>query len=78
MMNSMNDSARGINRQEMFEQVQGIIDFLQQAYRVQQPAHAVERGLWGRMLQLGRRMLEAFFGLYGDGDVGEVLAMGER
>jgi hypothetical protein len=29
------------------------------------------------MLQLGRRMLEAFFGLYGDGDMGEVLVLGD-
>ena len=77
MMESMNDSVGGINRQEMFEEVRGVIDFLQQCYREQQPVHGVESGLWGRMLQLGRRLLGAFFGLYGDGDAGEVLVLGD-
>jgi hypothetical protein len=77
MMQRMNDSTRGINCQEMFEEVKEVIDFLHQSYREQQPVHEVEAGLWGRMLQLGRRMLEAFFGLYGDGDEGEVLGLGD-
>jgi hypothetical protein len=29
------------------------------------------------MLQLGRQLLSAFFGLYGDGDKGEVLVLGD-
>jgi hypothetical protein len=77
MMQSMNDSACGINRQEMIEAMCGVIDVLDQAYREQQPLHEVERGLWGRMLQLGWRLLSAFFALYGDGDKGEVLTLGD-
>ena len=76
-MESMNDRVGGINRQEMFEEVRGVIDFLQQCYREQQPVHEVESGLWGRLLQLGRRLLGAFFGLYGDGDAGDVLVLGD-
>jgi len=74
-MESMNDTARGINRQEMFAEVQEVIDFLQQSYREHRPVHEVESGLWGWMLQLGRRLLGAFFGLYGDGDQGQVLVL---
>jgi len=42
-MQSMNDTASGINRQEMFDEVQGVIGFLQQAYRQQQSVHEVDR-----------------------------------
>ena len=77
-MQSMNDSACEINRLEMTGEVQRVIDFLLEAYREQEPVHEVERGLWKRMLQLGRQLLGGFFALYGDGDEGEVLHLGEK
>jgi len=76
-MQSMNNTASGINRQEILEDVLGIIDFVEAAYREQQPVHEVEHGLWRRMLQLGWRLLSAFFGLYGTGDEGQVLELAD-
>lgn len=76
-MESMNDTACEINRLEMIGEVQRVIDFLLEAYREQQPAHEVERDLWERMLRLGGQLLGAFFALFGDGDEGEVLRLGD-
>jgi hypothetical protein len=39
------------------------------------PVHDVERGLWQRLLQLGRTALGHFFALHGSGDQGEALTL---
>ncbi len=42
--------------------------------------HEVERGIWGRVLRLGREALGLYFSLQGEGDVGEsvTLAKGRK
>jgi hypothetical protein len=37
--------------------------------------HEVEKGIWERVLQLGRWALQHFFACAGDGDVGETIQM---
>lgn len=76
-MQSMNNSGKQINRQAILTEVNDIVNFVETAYREQQPVHAVEYGLWKRMLQLGWHLLSAFFGLYGTGDEGQVLELGD-
>lgn len=39
------------------------------------PAHAVERGIWTRILALGRQALELFFTIQGTGDLGETVTL---
>jgi hypothetical protein len=39
------------------------------------PVHDVERGLWERLLQLGRTTLGQFFALQGTGDLGETITL---
>jgi hypothetical protein len=41
------------------------------------PVHHVERGLWQRLLQLGRTTLGHFFALQGSGDLGEAVTLPE-
>ena len=45
-------------------------EFVQVAARDATAAHEVERGLWVQLLELGREMLEQYFELVGDGDLG--------
>jgi hypothetical protein len=73
----MNNNGQEINRQAILTEVTDIVNFVETAYREQQPVHAVEYGLWKRMLQLGWHLLSAFFGLYGTGDEGQVLELGD-
>lgn len=42
-----------------------------------QAAHEVEREIWHRVLQVGHQALGLFFGMQGDGDVGETLALSD-
>jgi hypothetical protein len=39
------------------------------------PAHDVERGIWTRILALGRQALELFFKIQGTGDLGETVTL---
>lgn len=39
------------------------------------PVHDVERGLWQRLLQVGRTTLGEFFALQGTGDLGATLTL---
>ncbi len=42
-----------------------------------QAAHEVEREIWHRVLQVGHQALGLFFGMQGDGDVGETLELSD-
>jgi len=70
-MSSMNETIAGINQHEVFDKVREMMQFVQDAYREGRALHQVEQGLWRRLLQMGASVLEAFFGLCGDGDQGE-------
>jgi hypothetical protein len=70
-MNSMNETMAGINQHEVFEKAREMMQFVEDAYREGRAVHHVEQGLWQRLLQMGHCVLEAFFGLCGDGDQGE-------
>ncbi len=49
--------------------------YVRQAAAAGTPAHEVERGLWTRVLAVGRQALDLFFRLQGTGDVGETVAL---
>jgi hypothetical protein len=49
--------------------------FVRQAATAGTPAHEVERGIWTRVLAVGRQALDLFFRLQGTGDVGETVAL---
>jgi len=48
--------------------------FVRQAATAGTPAHEVERGIWTRVLAVGRQALDLFFRLQGTGDIGESVA----
>jgi hypothetical protein len=49
--------------------------FVRQAATAGTPAHEVERGIWTRVLAVGRQALDLFFRLQGTGDAGETVAL---
>ena len=55
--------------------VQELATYIRQAAAAATPAHDVERGIWARVLAVGRQALELFFRLQGTGDVGETVAL---
>ena len=54
---------------------QDLFDYARQAATEGTPIHAVERGIWQRVLQMGRHALGEFLACQGDGDVGGKLTM---
>jgi hypothetical protein len=50
-----------------------LASFVQQAATDGTPAHEVERGIWQRVLAMGRQATGQFFRMQGDGDVGETV-----
>jgi len=52
-----------------------LFGYVRQAATEGTPIHAVERGIWQRILQMGRQVLGEFLACQGDGDVGEKLTM---
>lgn len=55
--------------------VQELAAYVHQAATAATPAHDVERGIWTRILAVGRQALELFFRLHGTGDIGETVAL---
>jgi len=74
-MKSMNDSTSEINPQALVVEFEGILGFVQTAFRQGRTAHDVETGLWERMLKLGHSIYGAWLGLFGDGDAGDRLVL---
>ncbi len=68
------------SRQKLMDQFEDMLKFVEDAYRQGQAAHAVEKGIFRRVLEIGRLALGMFFKMYGDGDQGElvVLPSGEK
>jgi hypothetical protein len=72
-MKSMTDATCEIKSQPLLEEFQDILAFVQRAFDEGGTAHAVEKGLWERMLKLGHAIYEGWLELFGAGDVGERL-----
>jgi len=64
-----------LKAQEQFAQIQ---DFLRQACVAGRQIDQVELDLWGRMLQLGRQLLEGYVAGYRQGDLGPTLTQDGR
>jgi hypothetical protein len=73
MMMAQNATEGKLKRYE--EAAQELFDYARQAATEGTPIHAVERGIWQRVLQMGRQALGEFLACQGDGDVGEKLTM---
>ena len=60
-----------INLQEALELLRKLADFLARARHTGTATHEVEREIFGRMLEMGKSLLDEFFCLCGTGDEGE-------
>src|SRR5262249_50910606 len=54
-----------------------LLAFVRTAANQATPVHDVERGIWQRILQIGRATLGHFFALQGTGDLGDTLTLPE-
>ena len=59
-----------VKAQLLFEQIEV---FVRQACTEGRPLHEVESDLWGRMLDLGRLLLQSYVAGYGQGDLGPTI-----
>lgn len=57
------------------EHLSELLDFVATSHQDNASAHALEQGLWKRLLKLGHEVLKQFFISCGTGDVGETLAL---
>jgi len=74
-MKNMNDAACEINNQVLLDEFAEILEFVRASFQEARAAHEVERGLWYRMLKLGRNVFEAWLALYGEGDGGDRIVL---
>ena len=74
-MKSMNDTTREIKSQALLDEFAEILAMVQTAYQNGGTAHAVETGLWQRILELGRSVYGAWLDLFGDGDAGDRIVL---
>ena len=63
------------NLEELTEMAQGLATFVQRAAVEGTAAHEVEKGVWQRVLAMGRQATGQFFQMQGDGNVGETIEM---
>jgi len=61
--------------EEMQELAASLAGYVRQAAREGGPIHEVERGIWERLLQMGRQALGEFLAAQGNGDVGETFRL---
>jgi hypothetical protein len=76
-MKSMQEPVAICNWNDLLGRVNDLTDFVERAVRDGDAAHEVEKGLWDRVLKLGREALGAFFRICGDGDEGERVSLAE-
>lgn len=74
-MKNMNDTTREIKPQALSDQFTQLMEFVQTAFAQERTAHEVEKGLWERILKLGRSLFGAWLELCGDGDAGDRLVL---
>lgn len=63
--------------EELNRKVSQLSEFVETAARNATAVHEVEQGLWSQLLDLGRGMIEQFFELAGDGDLGPEVQLPE-
>jgi len=74
-MMSMTEMAAFDNLEKLTEMAEGLATFVRQAVVEGAAAHEVEKGVWQRVLAMGRQATGQFFQMQGDGDVGETIEM---
>jgi len=63
------------NLEELTEMAKDLTTFVREAVVEGTAAHEVEKGVWQRVLAMGRQATGQFFQMQGDGDVGETIDM---
>jgi hypothetical protein len=71
----MAEAAAFDNAKELTGMVEDLEIFVHEAAAEGAAAHAVEKGIWQRVLAMGRQAMGQFFEMQGDGDVGSTIEM---
>lgn len=71
-MTHKQDVLKSENLQQQFAELE---EFVRLAAQDGQAIHEVERNVWRRLLQMGRKTLSLFLHLQGDGDLGETVSL---
>jgi hypothetical protein len=64
-----------LRKNEIQQQLDDMLGFLQQAFANHTAIHDVEQGLWMKLLNLGHMLLEQFLDLHGSGDLGATVTL---
>jgi hypothetical protein len=72
---SMTHEQEVLKSENLDQQFADLQAFVHQAATDGQAVHEVERGLWDRLLRMGRQCLGQFFRLQGSGDLGETVIL---
>lgn len=63
------------NPQSLHQLASALVTYVRTAATQGTPVHDVERGIWQRLLQMGRTTLGHFFALQGTGDLGDTVTL---
>jgi hypothetical protein len=72
---SMTQQAQALKSDSLHRQLDDLVAFLDNALRHNDPLHAMERGIWTRLLRLGHQLVAHVFQTCGSGDQGESLTL---
>lgn len=72
---SMTQEKDVIKSETLEQQFNEMQEFIRHGAKEGLAAHLVERGLWKRLRQMGRRLFGQFLDLQGDGDLGETVTL---
>src|SRR5438093_6524021 len=68
---SMTQQPVSLKTESVQQQLDQLIAFVGTALHNHEPLHALERGIWTHLLQLGHQLLAQVFAQQGTGDVGD-------
>lgn len=72
---SMTRSKDVLKSESLAEELADLEAFLDASFHEGRAIHEVERGVWKKMLRMGRQCLKEFLALHGSGDMGETVTL---
>ena len=72
---SMTQQAQALKSASLHRQLDDLVAFLDNSLRQHDPLHAMEAGIWTRVLRLGHQLVAHVFEQCGSGDQGESLTL---
>ena len=77
MKKSLNEKQEGFNGTELLNKAREMFTYIEEAHKSGLAAHEVEEALFRKVIEMGRRAMEMFFLLCGEGDEGEQITLAD-